>query len=163
RRKRTDDEIALCREAVAAGYTKLRWRLAGLLSERQGCMDEAERLLEEELASGNLDARIGLAELLVGLGRTADVESLWREAVAGGVENSRSGLAGFLREQGRVDEAIAFLREAIEAGEDPYAWKWLADMYEQQGRIEEAAGARREAIATGEDINAWSSFCHLLE
>jgi len=101
--------------------------------------------------------------LLTGLGRAADAERLWREAIADGVENSRSGLAGFLRSQGRIDEAIAFLSEVIEAGEDPYAWKWLADLYEQQGRIEEAVNARWKAIATGEDINAWNSFCHLLE
>jgi len=37
---------------MAAGHTKLRWRLSGLLSERQGCTDEAERLLEKKLPPG---------------------------------------------------------------------------------------------------------------
>ena len=136
RQKRTDDQISLCREALAAGYTELRWSLAGLLSERRECPDEAERLLEEEVASGNLDARISLAELLVGLGRTADAERLWRKAIADGVENSRSGLAGFLREQGRIDEAIAVASRGHRSRRRPVRM-------EMAGRHVRAAGAHR--------------------
>lgn len=159
---RIDEAVAVCREALTAGYVKVRWHLAGLL-ERQGCMAEAEDLLRDEVAAGNLDARISLAELLEGLGRPEEAEQMWREEVAAETENARSGLAGFLRGQGRIDEAIVVLKDGINAGDDPYAWKWLADMYEQKGCVDEAAEARKEAIAMGEDWNAWSSLCWLLE
>lgn len=159
----SDAKIRICREAVSAGYTGLRWPLAGMLTETAGSEEEAEQLLGQEIAAGNLNARVVLAEWLVTLGRVTEAEQLWRKAIADRVENARTGLAGFLREQGRSDEAITALREGLAAGDDPYAWKWLADTLEKEGRIDEAVAARREAIAMGQDINGWSNYCYLLE
>ena len=159
---RTEEAVAACREALAAGYVEIRWHLADLL-ERQGHTAEAEELLRNEVAAGNLDARISLAELLANLGRPEEAEQMWREEVAAGAENSRSGLAGFLKEQGRIDEAIIALKAGIEAGDDPYAWTWLAEMYEQANHLNEAIEAWKCAIAVGEDWNAWTRLCSLFE
>jgi tetratricopeptide (TPR) repeat protein len=100
----------------------IRVRYARLLyhMKRYGEAEASYRLV---LAGdpGNLDARWGLAEVVLALGRAKEAELLARQVLA--VEPSyplaRFTLAKALLEQGKVEEAKALLAEELKRNPDP--------------------------------------------
>jgi len=94
--------------------TRVRY---GRLLYHMGRYAEAEESYRQVLAQdpGNLDARWGLAEVVLALGRAKEAEVLARQvlAVAPDYPLGRFTLAKALLEQGRVEEAKGLLQEEL--------------------------------------------------
>lgn len=95
----------------------------GRLLYHMGRYAEAEESYRKVLgeAPGNLDARWGLAEVVLALGRAKEAELLVRQvlAVAPDYPLGRFTLAKALLEQGQVEEARRLLREELRLRPDP--------------------------------------------
>ena len=100
--------------------TRVRY---GRLLYHMGRYAEAEESYRQVLAQdpGNLDARWGLAEVVLALGRAKEAEVLARQvlAVAPDYPLGRFTLAKALLEQGRVEEAKGLLQEELRLRSDP--------------------------------------------
>jgi signal transduction histidine kinase len=111
----------------------IRVRYARLLYH-MGRYGEAEAGYRQVLAQdpGNLDARWGLAEVVLALGRAKEAELLVRQvlAVKPGYPLARFTLAKALLEQGKGEEARRLLREELKANPDPEVERFLREVGE---------------------------------
>jgi tetratricopeptide (TPR) repeat protein len=87
------------------------------------------------------------AELLQGLGRTAEAEEVYRRVLEGRVVPwAKMGLAATLKERGALDEAGSLAEQVTqEAPQYLAAYDFLASVHEAQGRLEEAQKALQQA------------------
>jgi thioredoxin-like negative regulator of GroEL len=111
----------------------IRVRYARLLYH-MGRYGEAEAGYRQVLAQdpGNLDARWGLAEVVLALGRAKEAELLARGvlAVKPDYPLGRFTLAKALLEQGKGEEARRLLREELRANPDPEVERFLREVGE---------------------------------
>jgi len=111
----------------------IRVRYARLLYH-MGRYGEAEAGYRQVLAQdpGNLDARWGLAEVVLALGRARGAELLVRQvlAVKPDYPLARFTLAKALLEQGKGEEARRLLREELRANPDPEVERFLREVGE---------------------------------
>jgi signal transduction histidine kinase len=111
----------------------IRVRYARLLYH-MGRYGEAEAGYRQVLAQdpGNLDARWGLAEVVLALGRAKEVELLARQvlAVKPDYPLARFTLARALLERGRREEALRLLQEELRANPDPEVRRYLRELGE---------------------------------
>jgi signal transduction histidine kinase len=111
----------------------IRVRYARLLYH-MGRYGEAEAGYRQVLAQdpGNLDARWGLAEVVLALGRAKEAELLARGvlAVKPDYPLARFTLAKALLEQGKKEEARRLLREELRANPDPEVERFLREVGE---------------------------------
>jgi nitrogen-specific signal transduction histidine kinase/thioredoxin-like negative regulator of GroEL len=111
----------------------IRVRYARLLYH-MGRYGEAEASYRQVLAQdpGNLDARWGLAEVVLALGRAKEAELLARGvlAVKPDYPLGRFTLAKALLEQGKGEEARRLLREELRANPDPEVERFLREVGE---------------------------------
>ena len=106
----------------------------GRLLYHMGRYGEAEAGYRQVLAQdpGNLDARWGLAEVLLALGRVKEAELLARGvlSVKPDYPLGRFTLAKALLEQGRKEEARRLLKEELRANPDPEVERLLRELGE---------------------------------
>ncbi|AEV16831.1 hypothetical protein TCCBUS3UF1_17930 [Thermus sp. CCB_US3_UF1] len=106
----------------------IRVRYARLLYH-QKAYGEAEASYRQVLGEdpGNLDARWGLAEVLLALGRAKEAERLARQVLSlePGYPLARFTLAKALLEGGRLEEARRLLREEAQRNPDPEVLRLL--------------------------------------
>lgn len=119
---------------------------------RHGLTEMAEARYAEAVdqVPGHIEARLGLASLMVRAGRLEEAEAQYRRVLEDDETNvtARLGIAGVLLRQGTgdMDQAEATLRAVLDKDPlQPRAWYLRALIHEQRGEFAQAAAGYRKA------------------
>ncbi|WP_051049782.1 protein kinase domain-containing protein [Nocardiopsis ganjiahuensis] len=109
---------------------------------------------------GDVNAMLGLADLMVGRGELSEAERWLRRAVEAGDTDAMGHLGALLHSRGELDEGEQWLRRAGEAGHAD-SMDSLAGILFRRGELGEAERWLRRAAETGR-INAMKILAYLL-
>jgi tetratricopeptide (TPR) repeat protein len=182
RQHRSQDAVAIARDAVNAGDSDARsnlafilevlgrheealdvakwptdadpgdWDTLSILLSRGREFDKNAAMLLKAVVAGDASAAFSLERELKRQGRADEMIAIWRRMMIGGHRHARTALADLLLTLDRDDEALAVLREGIALGESAAWSEYLDALYELQ-RYDEAIAASYEAEAAGETFN----------
>jgi len=156
-RRRFDDALARCREALALRPNGPTHVTIGDIYNDQGRFDEAVAEFREAVRVQPDEplAHNGLACGLLNAGRFAEAADAAREAIRlrPGLANAHYNLAFALDRLGKIDEATASLRESIRLRPDfPEPHSMYAETLDRLGRHQEAITSYREALRLRPDF-----------
>ncbi|MFI9585765.1 tetratricopeptide repeat protein [Streptomyces sp. NPDC052236] len=150
----------------------------GSAAQKRGLYRTSLLLRERAAAAGDVEALRGIANMLIGLGRTEEATGWYERAAAAGDAEAlrwvathqafsgdvsrvldwyrRAGTPEALRWAGNMldlagctDEALDWFERAAVAGDDD-ALRWAANMLEREDRLDEALHWYEKAVRTGD-------------